>query len=342
MPTTLPLKYSSFSALYITRKNYFCIIHPFLQIMTRYSLLLTNTLFLWLMACATSAQTNRALLVSISRYPESSGWEHIHAYNDAILACSLLATCGYAETNIISLADEHATKRSILSALKKLCADTRLGDYLYLHFSCHGQQMMDDNGDEEDGLDEALIPYDALFWYTPGKYEGENHLRDDELGHYLNSLRRKAGAQGHITMVLDACHSGTGNRLPKADDYIRGTSYIFAPDDYIPTEGKHQELSLRLIKSPELAPTLVISACLADEINYEYFDSSRSRYSGLLTYAFCETALEARLSPISVAQLLQRLNSRMQMLTAHRSKRKQTPYIECTDLLEDFSIGRKQ
>ena len=41
---------------------------------------------------------------------------------------------------------------------------------------------MDDNGDEEDGLDEALIPYDAQFWYAPGEYEGQNHLRDDELG----------------------------------------------------------------------------------------------------------------------------------------------------------------
>lgn len=312
--------------------------------MTKHRMLLkyTLSLCLWLAACAASAQTNRALLVSISRYPQGSGWEPIHASADALLARSLLSACGYADTGIASLTDEQATKRAILAALKKLCTDTRPGDCLYLHFSCHGQQMMDDNGDEEDGLDEALIPYDALFWYMPGEYEGENHLRDDELGDLLLCLRRRAGPEGHVTVVLDACHSGTGNRLPEADDYIRGTGYIFAPDDYVPTEGKHPELSLRLTKAPELAPAIVVSACLAEEINYEYFDPRLSRYSGLLTYAFCQTMLENRQPAISAARLLQLLTNRMQALIAHRPKRKQTPYMECTDLLENVRIGRKQ
>lgn len=312
--------------------------------MTKHRMLLkyTLTLCLWLAACAASAQTSRALLVSISRYPQGSGWEPIHASADALLARSLLSACGYADADIAQLTDEQATKRHIVGALKNLCAATRPGDCIYLHFSCHGQQMMDDNGDEEDGLDEALIPYDALFWYMPGEYEGENHLRDDELGEQLLALRRKAGPKGHVIVVLDACHSGTGNRLPEADDYIRGTGYIFAPDDYVPTEGKHPELSLRLTKHPELAPAIVVSACLAEETNYEYFDPRLARYSGLLTYAFCQTMLENQRSAISAARLLQLLISRMQALTAHRPKRKQTPYMECTDLMQEVRIGLKQ
>ena len=54
---------------------------------------------------------------------------------------------------------------------------------------------MDDNGDEEDGLDESLVLYDAGYWYIPGKYEGENHLRDDELGMWINKLRKKQAAK---------------------------------------------------------------------------------------------------------------------------------------------------
>lgn len=309
------------------------------KLLLRYSLL---SLCLWLNICATLAQTNRALIVGISRYPEGSGWENIHAGNDIRLTHSLLAACGYEETNIATLSDAKATKRNIAHALQSLCNATQTGDYVYLHFSCHGQQMMDDNGDEEDGLDEALIPYDAQFWYAPGEYEGQNHLRDDELGEWIRRLRRKAGERGSVTVVLDACHSGTGNRLPEADDYIRGTGYIFAPDDYVPTEGKHPELSLRLKQESGLAPTAVFSACLAEETSFEYFDAYQSRYYGLLTFAFCKTTLGNKDKPLTVRHFAELLKRKMQILTANKKKRKQTPYLEYTSIQDSFRIGHQQ
>lgn len=311
--------------------------------MTKYRLLLRCSLFvcLWLSIFTLSAQTHRALLVNISHYPDGNGWENIHADNDARLMHSLLAACGYQETGIATLTDAQATKRGIIHALQNICNSTQAGDHVHLHFSCHGQQMMDDNGDEEDGLDEALIPYDALFWYEPGEYEGENHLRDDELGEWIRRLRRKAGEQGHVTVVLDACHSGTGNRLPEADDYVRGTGYIFAPDDYVPTAGKHQELSLHLKQEAGLAPTVVFSACLADEINFEYFDTRQSRYYGLLTYAFCEAARETAHTLLNVDRFALLLKQKMQALTANKKKRKQTPYMECTNPQDSFRLGVK-
>lgn len=304
---------------------------------------------LWMIASIAWAQTNRALLVSISNYPDESGWEEIHAANDVLLVRSLLGNCGYRDKDITILADAQATKQNIIRSLQNLYNTTQPGDYVHLHFSCHGQQMMDDNGDEEDGVDEALIPYDALFWYLPEEYEGENHLRDDELGEWIRRLRHKAGGEGHITVVLDACHSGTGNRLPEADDYIRGTGYIFAPDDYVPSPGKHQELSLRLKPETGLAPTAVFSACLAEETNFEHFDARQSCYYGLLTFAFCETmrevfpttahSLATRHTPVTVDRFAQLLRQKMQALTAHKKKRTQTPYMECTSPQDNFRIG---
>ena len=61
------------------------------------------------------------------------------------------------------LKNEKATKENINLSLQKLYEDVKTGDYLFLHFSCHGQQMMDLNGDEEDGLDEALVPCSGIF-----------------------------------------------------------------------------------------------------------------------------------------------------------------------------------
>ena len=99
---------------------------------------------------------------------------------------------------------------------------------------------------KEDGLDESLVMYDAGYKYIPQQYEGENHLRDDELGIWIHKLRRKAGEKGRITITLDACHSGTANRDETAymktyKEYVRGTTAIFAKEGYVPRPGKHQE-----------------------------------------------------------------------------------------------------
>lgn len=141
-----------------------------------------------------SARTGRALIVAIGEYPADSGWERIHGDNDGTMMAELLERNHYGQ--IIRLRNEKATKQAVGQALEQLCESTESGDYVFLHFSCHGQQMMDLNGDEEDGLDEALVPYDALFWYLPGRYEGENHLCDDELGVWIDRLRCKAGRRG--------------------------------------------------------------------------------------------------------------------------------------------------
>ncbi len=115
------------------------------------------------------------------------------------------------------MTDKHATKKNIIQALQHLIKQLKAGDDVCLHFSCHGQQMEDDNGDEADELDEALIPYDAQSTYQKGIYEGENHLRDDELEKFLISIRQKIGIDGSVLITFDACHSGTANRI---EEYV--------------------------------------------------------------------------------------------------------------------------
>ena len=68
------------------------------------------------------------------------------------------------------------------------CLYVTSGDIIYLHFSCHGQPIEDIDGDEDDGWDEALIPFDAKKKYQKGTYTGENHITDDELNSYLKRL----------------------------------------------------------------------------------------------------------------------------------------------------------
>ena len=283
------------------------------------------------------AQTNRALFVAIDQYPSGSGWSEIHATNDYKLILPMLKKSGYSENNIQLLLNEKATKSRIVSELKKTARQSRPGDHIYIHFSCHGQQMFDDNGDEEDGLDEALIPYDAKRRYSPGKYEGENHLRDDELEILTEAIRTNIGTEGNLIVVLDACHSGTGTRYVDDDDYIRGTSYIFAPDNLDFSENDAGKFNLHLKKAKYLSPITVFSACSDDEVNFEYRDDAKEYY-GSLTYAFCR-AVKTSSGIVSNFTFSEKLKQEMNSLFAKR-KKKQTPYFESTDDNQPFKIGK--
>lgn len=156
--------------------------------------------------------SRHALLIGIGNYPEESGWAAIHGNNDIPIIYNNLIRQGFPESQIITLTDAQATRDNIVSAFGKLSGTLNPGDIVYVHFSGHGQQVTDLDGDEEDGFDEAWIPYDADKKYQPGVYEGEKHLLDDELNVLLTKLRLRVGVKGKIIVVSDACHSGSGSR----------------------------------------------------------------------------------------------------------------------------------
>lgn len=297
-----------------------------------------NIFIFMLFAVSTTAQTNHALIVAISDYPIENGWDETHAANDCELVIPLLKANGYKQNHIRMLLNGQATKANIIKELTSLAQKSKEGDYIYIHFSGHGQQMADDNEDEADGLDEAFIPYDAYYRYTPGRYEGENHLRDDELESLIDRIRRRTGSDGKMTVVLDACHSGTGTRVTEDDDYIRGTSYVFAPDDFEPDQQNKEAFHLALQSGKTLAPVTVFSACQPDQLNFEYKTGVPATYYGSLSFFFCESLNEQK-RPESNRDFYSRLRNKMEVYFSKRNK-SQTPYFESTSENSLFSISK--
>ncbi len=58
------------------------------------------------------------------------------------------------------LLDDQATKAAMVKAMSDLIGKASKGDSLVITFSGHGTYQPDEDGDEADGLDEALCPYD--------------------------------------------------------------------------------------------------------------------------------------------------------------------------------------
>lgn len=231
------------------------------------------------------AETKRALLVGISDYgnamEDPNKWANISGANDVLLLSPLFTEHGYAVT---SLVDSQATHEGITKALSELAKESKKGDVVYIHFSMHGQPFEDLNGDEEDGWDEALIPVDAEMLYAEGVYEGKNHLLDDELEVYLNDIRSKIGPDGHLYVILDACHSGTASRGD--DDHIRGTREGFTRSGkcYTPDRTKETNDYFKVATKEGQSPIVFIEACRSYQVNKEVRDIETNTWYGSLTY----------------------------------------------------------
>ena len=96
------------------------------------------------------------------------------------------------------------TKGNIMNALSWLVGGLRPNgkQTVFFHFSGHGSQQEDDDGDEADGLDETICPVD---------YTRAGMISDDDLKrHFL--ARIPAGNK--LLSIMDCCHSGTVLDLP--------------------------------------------------------------------------------------------------------------------------------
>lgn len=215
------------------------------------------------------AQTKRALIVAIGDYPEETKWRPIHSLNDIPLMQMALEKQGF--TDFIVITNEEADKKGIIAAIAKLESKAQKNDIIVLHFSSHGQRIADDNGDELDGYDEAIVAYGAHAFPIAG-YNGQDHLRDDQIEDLVAGLRRKVGKDGDVLMIADACHSGTISR----GEISRGGMPPFEDPNNPPMARGQEDVGLFQItkasqeNTGDMAPFVLISASQASEVNYEF------------------------------------------------------------------------
>jgi hypothetical protein len=256
-------------------------------------------------AAGSVAQTRYALLVGIGQYPADSGWATIHGDNDVNIVLPVLLKQGFSEESILTLINEAATKGAIVAALNNVREKAQRGDVVYIHFSGHGQQVTDLDGDEDDHYDEAWVPFDAAKRYEAGVYEGQNHILDDELNLYLNGLRAKVGPEGKIVVVSDACHSGSGSRGSIDDDLpVRGTNELFV----IPVAGPNVK------KKETPVHWLFVGACKPYQINHEYY-SPDGHFYGSLSFVIVDSRKD--LVNSSYKEILDIWRSKLVLLTRY-------------------------
>lgn len=262
-------------------------------------------IFFMLFASSLEAQNKRALVIGIGAYPVESGWTEIHGDHDIDIISSFLIENGFAKEHILTLKNEQATKKNIVEQFKKITELSTTGDFVYIHFSGHGQQVVDLDGDEDDGWDEAWIPYDARKTYAKALYEGENHLIDDEINILLKVIKNKIGESGQLLIITDACHSGDSSRGEEEDSeemVIRGTQDKFE----IPKPPKVAK------KRSDPIEWIAISACKPYASNYECIIDGR--YYGSLSYALYSSRADFVDAPLTQIHIM--LNKKVHELVS--------------------------
>ena len=137
-----------------------------------------------------------ALCIGINDYP-GTGSDLSGCVNDANDWAVAFAKRGF---SVEKLFDRKATGDGIRKAIGNLIAKAKSRDSVLIQYSGHGSFVPDQDGDEPDGTDECICPYDI---------GARGPITDDELFDLFS-----ARAQGvRLVMVSDSCHSGTVARF---------------------------------------------------------------------------------------------------------------------------------
>lgn len=174
-----------------------------------------------LLASSLGAQTRRALLIGIddytpppgatplvlpaghapdSRFAPGTSWISLHGPAVDVLSIYLLLrdSYGFKEENITVLKEQDATRAGILTAIDKLVADTRPGDFDVFYYSGHGSRRLDTLS-SKDHFDQTIVPIDA--------WKGAEDIRDKELALRFDKIVFERHA--HLTAIYDSCDSAT-------------------------------------------------------------------------------------------------------------------------------------
>ncbi|MDM8537713.1 caspase family protein [Desulfobacterales bacterium HSG17] len=270
----------------------------------------------------------RALLVGINDYKGIGDLRGCQ--NDVSNMRSVLKDyLGFSNNDIRAVIDSRATKEGILYRLEYMVSKARPGDFMVFHFSGHGSQVRDRNGDElEDGLDELICPWD-MNW-------DNGFILDDDLNRIFNKIPKGA----LLEVFLDCCHSGTGfddsvsARSARSADPGQGSSsyasrYLQPPPDIMyRSEGEEHELGTargftgtNRSGTRSTANHVLWAGCRSDQ---ESADANiNGSYNGAFTYYFCKHIRESG-GNISRRNLLERVRNSLK-----HNRLPQIPQLEC-------------
>ncbi len=228
-----------------------------------------------------SLALKRALIIGIN-YIDSYKKRLPGCINDGILIENMLINnLNFKKENIIFLRDDSnntsliPTKQNIIYHLHDLIENNEKYTDIWLHYSGHGDNITDYNGDEEDGYDEVILPSD---------YHINGYISDDELNNFISMLKRPT------FITVDSCHSGTMFDLP----------YSFHINNNVIKRYKSN------YKSIEYDNIYMLASSMDNEWSRNCYVKELKTYVGLFTFNFIQI-IKSSSKPLTLIKLYKKL-----------------------------------
>ena len=183
--------------------------------------------------------------------------------NDIVnMRAMLIDAYGYSPANIMMLRDDDPrnlpTSANIIASLNQLASQSANVSEIVIHYSGHGSQVKDIDGDESSGMDSVVVPCD---------YPTAGFITDDMLFSIIQKIKCRT------LLFFDSCNSGSVCDLQYSLQYTNG-AFV-------------RETSSR--KTIPNNPNIVmISGCKDSQTSADAYDYSKAQSAG----AFTATMLE--------------------------------------------------
>lgn len=222
----------------------------------------------------------RALCIGINDYPGTDS-DLSGCVNDARDWSAELQGRGFEVTTLL---DAQATRAAMIAAIEALIAGAQKNDTLVFTYSGHGTWVVDKDGDEPDGRDEALCPWDI---------DRKGPLLDDEIRPLFDSR----GAGVRLLLISDSCHSGSVTRGDDSDLDPGGPRARFLPPEAWMKAGELPDAprasALTLVGGMRRAGgDLLLAGCRDEE--YSWDTSFGGRPNGAFTFYALKTLREKK------------------------------------------------
>jgi hypothetical protein len=209
------------------------------------------------------------LCIGINDYP-GTGSDLSGCVNDANDWAAELKSRGF---QVAKLLNTQATGKAIRAAIAGTLAKAASGDLVVIQYSGHGSFVPDQDGEEPDGTDECICPYDI---------NSKGEITDDE----LFTLYSEKAPGVKLLVISDSCHSGTVSRfMPIATPPSAGgrsaqrRKVRFLPPQAFLSRRRLSELGLRRAARRSAAPGrhagLLIAGCQDTEYSYDAYFQGR-------------------------------------------------------------------
>lgn len=262
-----------------------------------------------------------ALCIGIDAYPGNNRLSG--CVNDANAWADFFRRQGF---EVSKLTDRKATFEGILGEMRSLVSSASPGDVIAVHYSGHGTRVPDDNSEEIDAQDEALVPID---------FDSNGLIVDDLIGPILDTAADGVA----INVFFDCCHSGGGTRLlvnrTASDEKVR-----FMPltqemlDAHRKAERRRQQEAKRTAKSRGAFAEIVNDAAMREVLfaACQPFEKSiESGGNGRFTRAALQF-LQGGTDGLTNSRFLQEVTAAM------GTSRQQTPQLSCPSNLQNAAF----